>query len=123
MGQLPRRQPRRPNGPLAGLTEGECDDRRGATATGGVPITDPSIRAVLDLTEGTDPIYARRRPQWRRQGPNGHRRDAGDELRRRHDSGRRRNDEPVRERERGEVQEERQLTLSTYSLSAVVEEG
>ena len=50
-------------GPLAGLTERGGNDQRGATAADGEPITDPSIHGDLDLTEGTDAIYAWRRPR------------------------------------------------------------
>ena len=48
------------------MTGGKGHDRRGATAADGEPRTDVSIHGDLDLTEGTDAIYARRRPRWRR---------------------------------------------------------
>ena len=92
-------------------------DRRGATAAGGKPITDPSIHCVLHLTEGTGGIYASRQARWRRDGPNGRR-----EGRRRglglHGSG-----EPEGEGERGEVSEDRELTLSVLGCLAEAEEG
>ena len=46
----------------------------------------------------------------------------GDELRRRRRFGLRRNGEPEGEREKGEVREDRELTLSAWVCSAEAEE-